>query len=84
MDWSEQKLRMLEEVGGREDNAYIDVPPGTYRVRIYYGRPSDPFTPSQHYAIAVWRAVSAPIWVLKCRVCGGACRYKEMLQTRLM
>jgi hypothetical protein len=75
---------ILDEVGGREDNVGVFGPPGTYRVRIYYGKLGDPWTPSQHYKIGVWRAASAPVSVLKCRLCGGACRYKETLQTKIM
>jgi hypothetical protein len=61
------KLQIHECTGGPIDD--IDVAPGTYRVRAYYGRLDD-LSPNgldgnDHYRIALWRAPLASICVLK-------------------
>jgi hypothetical protein len=70
-----------------EDGWGIDVAPGTYAGRIYYGQlgapPVDIWNSNEHYKIAVWEAASAPIRVLKCRLCHGICRFKTILQTEM-
>jgi hypothetical protein len=61
------KLQLHECTGGPIDD--IDVAPGTYRVRAYYGRLDDlsanGLDGNDHYRIALWRAPLASIRVLK-------------------
>jgi hypothetical protein len=65
----------------------IDVAPGTYAGRIYYGQLGAPaldiWISNEHYKIAVSKSASAPIRVLKCRLCHGTCRFKTILQTEM-
>jgi hypothetical protein len=53
------------------DAARIDVPPGSYRARLYYGNlnflSEDELEGSDHYRIVLWRAAAAPLKVLKQR-----------------
>jgi len=61
------KLQLHECTGGPVDD--IDVAPGTYRVRAYYGRLGDlslnGLDGNDHYRIVLWRAPSESIRVLK-------------------
>ena len=53
------------------DAARIDVVPGSYRARIYYGSLSslseDGLDGNDHYKVALWRAAPSPVPVLKQR-----------------
>jgi hypothetical protein len=75
----------LREVGDRSDDGNILVDIGAYRARIYYGKlgvpPESGWKPQEHYKIVVWKGVSAPIRVIKCRVCQGTCLSEAALET---
>ena len=51
------------------DAARIDVEPGSYRARIYYGGfatlSSDGLDGDDHYKVILWRGVPGPIRILK-------------------
>jgi hypothetical protein len=51
------------------DAARIEVPPGSYRVRLYYGDlnslSENELEGNDHYRIVLWRAAPAPLKVLK-------------------
>ncbi|MHB8217984.1 MAG: hypothetical protein ACYDDS_18075 [Candidatus Sulfotelmatobacter sp.] len=51
------------------DAARIEVPPGSYRVRLYYGDlnslSEDELEGNDHYRIVLWRTAPAPLKVLK-------------------
>jgi hypothetical protein len=53
------------------DAARIDVPPGSYRARLYYGnlnsQSENGLEGDDKYRIVLWRAASAPLKVLKQR-----------------
>lgn len=52
--------------GGRR----IDLEPGAYRIRLYYGDVSSPIDdrfPTDHYRIVVWKAAPGPLRILKRR-----------------
>lgn len=51
------------------DAARIELAPGSYRARIYYGSPNslsaDGLDGDDHYKVALWRAAPGPLRVLK-------------------
>jgi len=53
------------------DAARIDVLPGSYRARVYYGNlnslSDDGLDGDDHYKVILWRAAPAPVQVLKQR-----------------
>ena len=57
------------------DAARIDVPPGSYRARIYSGNlnslSDDGLDGDDHYRVALWNAPPGPIMVLK-TYCGSS------------
>lgn len=57
------------------DAARIDLPPGTYRVRIYYGNlrsiSPDGLKGEDHYKLALWRSPHEPLRILKQRPTTG-------------
>ena len=56
------------------DAARIDVPPGSYRARIYSGNlnslSDDGLDGDDHYRVALWNAPPGPIMVLKKPIAG--------------
>ncbi len=53
------------------DAARIDLPPGSYRARVYYGKlktlSPDGLDGDDHYKIVLWSAPSGPVKVIKQR-----------------
>jgi len=54
------------------DAARIELPPRSYRARIYYGNlaalSADGLNGDDHYKIVLWRAAAAPLQVIRQRV----------------
>ncbi|WP_420139517.1 hypothetical protein [Sphingomonas sp.] len=67
LDLPSGKLEIHQCTGGSVD--ILSVPPGTYRVRAYYGGldtlSEDQLDGHDHYRLVVWPAPSAPMAVLK-------------------
>lgn len=61
------KLQIHECTGGPIDD--LDLEPGTYRIRAYFGRladlSSDGLDGNDYYRVAMWRAPFQPVRVLK-------------------
>jgi hypothetical protein len=58
----------LGGVGDLSDTLRIDVDPGSYRVRVYYGNLTSLIKSApnnEHYKLIMWRAAPAPVLVLK-------------------
>jgi len=81
-EWDQVNECNLEVASGRiviasctdyfPDAARIEVPPGSYRARIYYGNlnslSEDGLEGEDHYRVVLWRSAPSPIRTLKqCR-----------------
>ena len=58
------------------DAQRVDVLPGFYRARVYYGKPNtlsaDGLDGDDHYKVVLWKAVAGPIKILKQRTVSSA------------
>jgi hypothetical protein len=80
-DWDQVAECSVEMTSGRmvvagctdyfPDAARIDLPPGSYRTRVYFGKlnslSADGLNGDDHYRVVMWSAAPGPILVLKHR-----------------
>lgn len=79
--WDQVNECTLEVLSGRivvagctdylPEAARIEVPPGSYRARVYYGKLSsvseDGLDGDDHYKVVLWKAATVPFRVIKSR-----------------